>query len=346
MLRRYTSILKRYRDRLGRAVKHEIYAYWRRQPVRPSTVLYESFAGNGMLCNPEAIFRELLGSPEFADFSHVWSLSDFAAYRSTIREFAGNPRVKFVRTRSVAYHRAMATSQYLVNNATFPPEFGKREGQVYLNTWHGTPLKQMGYDIGEQASRVANVIRNFLQADYLLAANRFMADQMYESAYLLREIYTGRIVEEGYPRIDRQFLDDAGAAAARARLESTGVEIGDRKIILYAPTWKGTNFNRPEDDATELIERVTELTSLIDSEKYVVLLKTHQAVHRFAAHLPAVRSYLVPNEIPTNLVLGATDILVTDYSSIFFDFLATDRPIAFLTPDIADYSGYRGLYLE
>jgi CDP-glycerol glycerophosphotransferase len=346
LVRRYTSKLERYRDRIGRAIKHEIYAYWRRRPVQHSTVLYESFAGNGMLCNPEAIFRELVASPDFAGFSHIWALSSFADYASTIREFSGNPRVRFVRTRSVAYHRAMATSGYLVNNATFPPEFSKREGQVYLNTWHGTPLKQMGYDIGDPASRVANVIRNFLQADYLLAANRFMADQMYESAHLLREIYTGRIIEEGYPRIDRQFMDAADVAATRARLESGGVEIGDRQIILYAPTWKGTNFNRPQDDATELIDRVAELSALIDNEKYVVLLKTHQVVHRFAAHLPEVRSFLVPNEMPTNVVLGATDILVTDYSSIFFDFLATDRPIAFLTPDIADYSGYRGLYME
>ncbi|HEX4059031.1 MAG TPA: glycosyltransferase, partial [Galbitalea sp.] len=77
-----------------------------------------------------------------------------------------------------------------------------------------------------------------------------------------------------------------------------------------------------------------------------VLLKTHQVVHKFAAHRPDLRDLLVPNEIPTNVVLGVTDILVTDYSSIFFDFLSTDRPIVFLTPDIDEYSGYRGLYLE
>ncbi|MEO6200538.1 MAG: glycosyltransferase, partial [Cryobacterium sp.] len=206
--------------------------------------------------------------------------------------------------------------------------------------------KRMGYDIGDPASRVANVIRNFLSADYLLAANRFMVEQMYEKAHLLRNIYGGEIVEEGYPRIDAQFADAAGVQSVLDRLEATGLPIDGRKVILYAPTWKGESFARPIDDAEELIRRVIELESLIDTSTYVVLLKTHQVVHKFAAHRGDFRGRLVPNEIPTNAVLAATEILVTDYSSTFFDFLATGRPIAFLTPDIDDYAGYRGLYTE
>lgn len=326
-------------------MKYEVYAFWRRRPVDPKVVFYESFGGNGMLCNPEAIFRALKDDPEFAGLRHVWALTSKQGNPAAMSEFARDSTVRFVRPGTTGYYRALATSGYLINNATFPPEFGKRTGQVYLNTWHGTPLKRMGFDIGDPASRVGNVIRNFLNADFLLAANRFMVEQMYEEAHRLRQLYRGRIIEEGYPRIDRQFLSESEKDATRQRLGASGLDIGDRRIILYAPTWKGTNFNRPEDDARELIERVVELNSLIDTERYVVLLKTHQVVHAFAAHLPQIRRFLVPNEVPTNLVLGITDVLVTDYSSIFFDFLATGRPIAFLVPDIGDYSGYRGLYL-
>jgi CDP-glycerol glycerophosphotransferase (TagB/SpsB family)/glycosyltransferase involved in cell wall biosynthesis len=332
--------------RLRRAAKFEVHAFWRRRPIKPNVVLYESFAGNGMLCNPEAIFRGLRAEPEFAHLRHVWVLRSKRENRTVVREFRHDRSVCFVRPRSLGYYRALATSGYLINNATFPIEFGKRDGQIYLNTWHGTPLKRMGYDIGDPASRVGNVIRNFLGADYLLAANEFMREQMYESAHLLRQIYRGRIIIEGYPRIDHQFVDPAQAENTRLRLEDAGVRIGDRQIILYAPTWKGTSFNRPEDDADELISRVAELESRIDSSRYVVLLKTHQVVHKYAAHLPHLRDRLIPNEIPTNVVLGATDLLITDYSSIFFDFLATGRPIMFLTPDISDYAGYRGLYME
>jgi CDP-glycerol glycerophosphotransferase (TagB/SpsB family) len=314
--------------------------------VDSNVVFYESFAGNGMLCNPEAIFRTLLDDPQFAHLRHVWALRSRAENRSVIREFASHPRVRFVRQGSAAYFAALATSGFLINNATFPPEFGKREGQVYLNTWHGTPLKRMGYDIGDPASRVANVIRNFLNADYLLAANPFMVEQMYAKAHLLANVYRGQVIEEGYPRIDRQFLSADGESAALSQLAAAGIHPDGRQIILYAPTWRGTNFNRPEDDAEELIARLAELSAGVDPERFVVLLKTHQVVHKFAAHRSDLRGLLVPNEIPTNVVLGLTDILVTDYSSIFFDFLPTDRPIVFLTPDVDDYSGYRGLYLE
>ncbi len=332
--------------KLGRAATYEAYAFWRRQPVDKNVVMYESFGGNGMLCNPEAIFRGLRAAPEFSHLKHVWVLTSKHENSTVVREFADDPSVRFVRPASPGYYRALATSGYLINNATFPVEFSKRPEQVYLNTWHGTPLKRMGFDIGDPASRVANVIRNFLSADYLLAANRFMVEQMYESAHKLRNIYRGEVIEEGYPRIDRQFTDAAGTEAIRERLEATGLPLDGRKIILYAPTWKGESFARPRDDAEELIRRVTELETLIDTSKYVVLLKIHQVVHRFASHRPEFQGRLVPNEIPTNDVLAATDILVTDYSSTFFDFLATGRPIAFLTPDISEYAGYRGLYME
>ena len=344
---RLSRSLRTMLRQLRRGARHEVHAYYRRQPVEPNVVFYESFAGNGMLCNPEAIFRALLADPDFMHLTHVWALRERAENGAVIREFANDRRVSFVRTGSVGYFRALARSGWLVNNATFPTEFSKRPEQTYLNTWHGTPLKKMGYDIGDPASRVGNVIRNFLQADYLLGANPFMIDQLYQRAHLLTNVYRGKFIDEGYPRVDLQFLDREQRAAMRERLEaSVGAELGDRKVILYAPTWRGTNFNHPQDDIDELVDRVSELRKGIDQSKYVVLLKTHQVVHQFAAHLPGLAGVLVPNEIPTNSILAVTDILVTDYSSIFFDFLATGRPIAFLTPDIDDYAGYRGLYFE
>ena len=332
-------------QRVLQAVKTEVYAFWRRRAVRPRMVLYESFAGNGMLCNPEAIFRALLDEPEFAGFTHVWILASKRENPAAVREFARSRSVRFVRPGSFAYFRALAIAGFLVNNATFPPEFGKRSGQKYLNTWHGTPLKRMGYDIDASATRVTNVIRNFLSADFLLSTSPFMTEHLYEKAHLLGQIYRGLVIEEGYPRVDRQLLDETGVAAIRARLMNGGVAIGDRRVILYAPTWKGTSFSLPEDDISELVARIELLESLIDTTKYVVLLKTHQVVHRFVSNIPGLAGRLIPNEIPSNVILGITDVLVTDYSSIFFDFLATGRPIFFLTPDLADYAGYRGLYI-
>jgi CDP-glycerol glycerophosphotransferase len=329
----------------GRALIAELRAAVQRGPVRSGIVFYESFAGNGALCNPEALFRELLRTPDLTDLRHIWALDSLRTHRAIQAEFADDPRVRFVRYRSLAYYRALATSEYLINNATFPPEFSKRDGQVYVNTWHGTPLKQMGYDMPNGAMDSANTIRNFVAADFLLSQNSFMTEQIYEKAYKLRGIFAGLIIEEGYPRVDRQFLDPEQFLKGRADLEATGVELAGRSIVLYAPTWRGDSFSDPEDDAHALLETTLALQALLGDEQ-VVLLKTHQVVHRYAAADPVFKKLLVTNDMPTNVILGLSTSLVTDYSSIFFDFLSTERPIVFYTPDADDYSESRGTYFS
>src|SRR3954463_8727134 len=108
------SRLKRLPSRAKRAARYEIHAHWRRQPIVQGSVFYESFSGNGMLDNPEAIFRAILDAPDLGRLTHIWALSDLNRSRAAGRDFAGDPRVSFVRSGSAAYYRALATSQYLV----------------------------------------------------------------------------------------------------------------------------------------------------------------------------------------------------------------------------------------
>ncbi len=330
--------------RARRAAMSQVHAHWRQQPVLRGTVLYESFAGNGMLCNPEALFRALLQAPDLKHLKHIWVRSDLGERHGMATEFAGRHDVTFVRRGSANYYRALATSQYLVNNATFPPEFSKRTGQTYLNTWHGTPLKHMGYDMPDGAAESANTIRNFVAADYLLSQNTFMTETMYGSAYKLDGLFRGTIVEEGYPRVDRQFLDNAGANTARQALDDAGLDLRGRKVVLYAPTWRGTSFKNPEKNLYEILAARDELQRSLDENQWCVVVKLHQAAHSQAAGRADVRAVLVPNSMPTNVVLGVADVLITDYSSIFFDFLVTGRPIIFFTPDRSDYGDVRGFY--
>ncbi|KQQ25427.1 glycosyltransferase [Frondihabitans sp. Leaf304] len=340
------SVLNRT-ARIGlKAARMEALARFRRDTIRDDTVLYEAFAGTGLLCNPEALFRELLDAPDFAHLKHVWVL-DRAHIddEATLREFRRDPRVRFVLRESLAYLRAVSTSRYLINNATFPQWFSKRPGQVYLNTWHGTPLKAMGFDMPGGARQSGNTLRNFVAADYLLAQNPFMTETMYGSAYKLDGFFRGRILEEGYPRVDRQELTEADRVRVVDELVSAGLAIGRRRVVLYAPTWRGESFGDPSDDIDLLLARVTDLQARLGSD-FVVLLKTHQILERFVGGNPQLARVLVPGRIPTNRLLGVVDTLITDYSSIFFDFLATGRRIVFFAPDASSYGADRGMYFE
>ena len=320
---------------------------WARSPITKRSVLYESFAGNGALCNPEAIFRHLLDSPDMADLHHTWVLNRSGGAPAFRAEFALNRRVHFVRRGTPAYFRALATREYLVNNATFPPEFAKRDGQIYLNTWHGTPLKRMGYDLPHGgALEAANTMRNFLSADFLLSQNDFMTRQMYEQAYRLLGVFAGKVLQEGYPRLDRQHLNLDQRATVEAQLARAGISLAGRQLVLYAPTWRGTDFASPEDTSDQIVATAHRLQRLLGSDRFVVALKAHQALHDRVATHPDGGSLLVPNDIPTNLILGITDALVTDYSSIFFDFLPLPGPIVFFAEDRMDYSRIRGTYFS
>jgi CDP-glycerol glycerophosphotransferase (TagB/SpsB family)/glycosyltransferase involved in cell wall biosynthesis len=320
------------------------YAAWRQAPVRQGTVLYEAFFGNGMLDNPEAVFRYLLDQPDLQHLHHIWVLDDLDKHPRPVAEFAGNHRVRFVELHSLEYLEALATSQYLISNSTFPQHFSKRPGQIYVNTWHGVPLKHMGFDMPRGGVTSRNITRNFLHADYLVSANPFMTDAIYRKAYRLQGIYRGAVIEEGQPRTDRQVEALKDPQSVLGLLERAGVTVGGRKVVLYAPTWRGENFMDPLLNVSELLETVRTLQRRL-GEEFVVLLKAHQVVYDALRARARKARFLVPNEIPTNLVLGVTDALVTDYSSIFFDFVATGRPVVHHVPDLDDYRDGRGLYL-
>lgn len=328
------------RGRVRRAALGEAIAAFRRLPVDPDLVLHESFAGNGMLCNPEALYRRLRADQRYAHLRHVWVLDDPAAHPTVLAELAQDPRVQVVARRSTAYFRALSTAGWLVNNATFPAEFGKRPEQVYVNTWHGMPLKRMGYDIPGGIPGARNVVRNLLQADVLLSASPTMTETLYASAYKLRNAFRGRVLEEGYPRMDRQHV---GAEHARALLAAHGTPVASERVVLLAPTWRGSDFQDPRDDSAALAAQVATLRAAL-GPGWTVLLKVHQAVARAARAHPDLREALVEHDLPANVVLAAADVLVADYSSILVDFLALDRPLVLLAPDRDTYDAERGRY--
>lgn len=314
---------------------------YKTKKINEKAVLYESYWGRGMIDNPYALFVELYGRDEFKDFTHIWVLDDFENNQAVLDQYQNDKRVRFVLFGSDEYVEALASCKYLINNVTFPQYFIKREGQIYINTWHGTPLKSMGYDMVEGNSGSANTVRNFLHADYLLSANEVMT-KMYLKSYKLEGILPGKVIEEGYPRND--FLLNTKREEEIGLLRSYGISVeDDKEIILFAPTWRESENGAAQVNPEELLDVKKLLEEKIDTNKYQILIKPHQFVYKQLKDLEEYKGLLVPATLDANQIMSAVDILISDYSSIFLDYMALDRPVLFYIPDLDSYKEKRGL---
>ena len=143
--------------------------FYENSPLKEKCILYEAFGGRGMTCSPHAVFKYLLAQPEFQEYLHVWAIDDFSDNASWMELYKDNNNVKFIKFQSLEYREYLATAKYLVNNVSFPGYFTKREGQVFIDTWHGIPLKTIGFDIPAGKISAGNTVKNLLAADYLIS---------------------------------------------------------------------------------------------------------------------------------------------------------------------------------
>lgn len=301
--------------------------------VRSNVVLYESYAGVSVSCNPYAIYQAIVDTPEFADWTHVWVLND-------LKRIPGNcsdrPNVVFVARDSQLYQRYLATAGWLVNNSTFPSYFIRREEQRYLNTWHGTPLKTLGKDIRGNFMEHKNTARNLLHATHVLSPNPHTSKVLIER-YDIDGLYQGQLAQTGYPRND--LVINATAEQKAVFRQKLGLKETGKPLVLYAPTWRGI-LGHPEVDSRQLI---ADLQALQQQDCQIVF-RGHYFAEKALVEVGLDNIHIVPQAVDTSELLSITDVLITDYSSIFFDYLSTGRPILFYTYDLKQYQNERGLY--
>ncbi|MCR3921614.1 MAG: CDP-glycerol glycerophosphotransferase family protein [Firmicutes bacterium] len=338
----YKPIIRRRRSK-----KKQLYTMYAKLhstlPVKDDLILYESSYGRGMICNPYAIFKAMMQDELFEQFQHVWVLEDLTEHQDLIQAYQDMPNVSFVERDTEAYLAYLVTAKYLINNTSFSSYFAKKKGQIYINTWHSITVKKLGFDIPNGKIASGNMVRNLLAADYIMSANRFTT-QIFKEAYKLEGLYEGRIIENGYPRND--LVLQTPRPAMLQRLTAAGVAVDEtKKIILYAPTWRGENYFKPEDSISDYLQVLTTLTQQINSAEYQVLVKPHPAVYKHLAEAKSMTAF-IPAHLDTNELLSVVDILISDYSSIYFDFMLTQRPILFYIPDILQYQENRGVYFS
>ena len=312
--------------------------YYKNLKIKDNFILYESYHGKNMTCNPYAIFKRLYSDPEFKDYIHIWALNKKNNKDNWyFNKYKKDPRVRFVELHSREYLKALTTCKYLINNVTFPPYFQKKEGQVYINTWHGTPLKTLGKDMGGPIGQHANIQRNLLQSDIIVNPNHYTSDIILNS-HDLWGIYKGKVAVIGYPRVDSIFQKLPEEIRSMLGLN------GGSKVILYAPTWRG-NVGNVRNSTKELEQIIWELNMKLPKD-YKLLIKVHSLVYKYVKEHSELSKICIPDWVDTNELLGEIDILITDYSSIFVDFLATKKPVLFLLYDKEEYEAERGLYFS
>jgi CDP-glycerol glycerophosphotransferase len=310
------------------------YRVQRRLPLE-DTIFFESWKGKQYSDSPRAVFEELQrrGDPREC----VWAVANHGV---EVPE-----GVTTVLTGSREYYRRLARARWVVSNDSMPVHYVKRKGSRYTQTWHGTPLKRIGFDIENLQMSNRDYLKQFAKDvakwDTLVSPNAFSTD-------VLRRAFRfdGQILEIGYPRNDifhRAELSEPRRAAARRRLQLPE----GKRVILYAPTWRDNDYS-----ATGRYQFTMKLDLELMHREFghdtVLLIRGH---HLVASAIDAemfggfVRNVSDFPDI-SDLYLVA-DVLVTDYSSVMFDFVNTGRPMLFFTWDLEDFRDtLRGFYLD
>jgi CDP-glycerol glycerophosphotransferase len=307
------------------ALQQGFYEWHRAQAVREDLIVFESTFGKRYSCNPRAIFEELRRRSPDRDF--VWVSAD-----GQFRPPAG---VRTVLKSSREHYEALGRARVVVTNSRMVPWYRKRDGQTYLQTWHGTPLKTLGFDLTTLTEHRAHawqeIIADVAQWDILISPNPYTTKIM-RRAYR----YEGEILKTGYPRNDLLQAPDAEERRAAIR---AGLGIApDMRVVLYAPTWRddliiGSRHRR----AYQLALDVKKAQAALGSD-HVLLLRAHHYMATDRAWRRDDGFVVDVSDYPdiADLYL-ATDVLVTDYSSAMFDFAVTGKPMVFFTYDLERY---------
>lgn len=327
-------------------VPREYYSrFYEQSCINSDTILYESRDGSTISDSPLALFLSLANNKDYTNFQHVWVVIDKLSSLNLINVPESlKSKILFVERNSKEYVDYMLTAKYLITNSTFQSWFSKKKEQVYINTWHGTPLKAMGFDIENQLGNTQNVLRNLLMTDYFLSPNPHTTKIFAGSGYKMRGIYKGEIIESGYPRID--LTKETSSDDAKNLLKELGIELDSNlPVVVYMPTWRGNDTQNPSDSIAQVIAELKYLRKEFLG-KYNIILKVHPYLYKKAKNYKELSGALIDDAMDANLVLAATDILITDFSSVFFDYLVTDKPIIFYAWDQDIYSEDRGMYLD
>lgn len=306
--------------------------------IRKKTILMVGL-GKNVRGNLQYILNELNSSDKYKGFRIYVRTSEETD--DIVKDYIKTNN--WLRTTTVldnkTYRILMESVQFLLTEVFFPEAWNKKPEQTYINIWHGTPLKKLGLAKNSKTShRNGNTQKNFIEADYLLYPNEYTRDNMLNS-YKVADLMKGKILMLGYPRT-------GGMLAAHEENQEALHNIlapNNEKIYVYMPTFKDYLKNEV------VVEQSKNLLDYLEqnlSKDQLLYVNLHHKVSDSIDYSSYKRIKKFPPNIDSYSLLAVSEALITDYSSVFFDYLALRKQIILFMEDYELYKEKRGVYME
>lgn len=310
-------------------------------------ILFSTFDGRNYSDSPKAIYEYMLACPDFDGYKFVWAFREPAKFAYLL----DNKNTYIVKVNTLDYEQTCAMAKYWLFNYRIADHVYPKDDQIYVQLWHGTPLKRLGYDIeiSDNALNSKAEIREKYKTDaekfrYILAPSDF-AGEKFATAWNLEAFgKADTLLIAGYPRNDF-LINYTSEDVARIKGELNLPE--GKKVILYAPTWRDNQHKASVGYTYKLGVDFDKLQKQLGDD-YIILFRAHYLVASqfdFAKYQGFV--YNASDVSDINNLYVVADLLITDYSSVFFDYANLNRPIIFYMYDLEDYgSEIRGFYID
>lgn len=300
--------------------------------VKPNDklILFISFGGKKFDDSPRVIYEQMIRDKRFDDYDLIWAFQDTEAFII--------PRGRIIKIDSFKYYITALKARCWITNSTVERGLDfKGKNTLYFNTWHGTPIKKMGADISRDNKSFGKKLK--WKVDLMTSQSEYEADIFSRVFNIDRD----KFIVCGLPRND--VLSNRRMETKQKMMQRIGLPL-DKKVILYAPTFReyerDEKFNcviKPPIDFDKWKKTI--------GDEYIILLRAHYEVAKVLnvksndGFVYDVSSYPVLNDL-----MLASDLLISDYSSIFFDYSILNRPMLHYTYDYNEYVDKRGMYFD
>ncbi|QGP75705.1 CDP-glycerol glycerophosphotransferase family protein [Tetragenococcus halophilus] len=309
--------------------------------VRKDVVLFESFNGKLPSDNPYAIYQELVKQTDKANL--YWGIKK-VHIKEAKQQF---PDLNLVPRFSVKWLWLTTRANFWVFNSRMPNWLKKNKDTIYIQTWHGTPLKKLGADIQEVAmpgNDTEKYKNNFIfeasRWDYLIAPNEY-SEKIFKQAFQ----FQNNILEIGYPRND-ELVNNKNNQKLQDGLKEKIIGKKNGRVILYAPTWRDDYFIKKGSYKFYMPFSLEKMVKCLGQDDTLIIRPHYLVGDSIDIKGYEDRVKVCMDEAINDLYL-ISDLLITDYSSVMFDFAILQRPMLFYPYDMAHYKEkLRGFYLD